>query len=308
MSWLDRVFVLALPWVPRPIMRRLSRRYIAGEERAAALDLGSQLAGAGYRITYDLLGESVTDRSDVARAAGEYRELIRELIQRGQELNVSVKPTLMGLLIDEELCYREMEILVEEAQASGGFVRFEMEDSSTTDGTLRVFHRLRERFGDTVGCVLQSMLLRTPADAEALLAVDAPLNVRLVKGIYVEPPLIAHQDDPAISAAYLATLEVLLSGGASVAVATHDEKLVAGLEALVDAHPAWAERCELQLLLGVREEVRQEWKHRGHPVRVYVPYGSSWLPYVLRRLKGNPKLARYAFLGLFGKREQLADL
>ncbi len=305
MTWFDRLLVLGMPLVPRPFVRRLGRRYVAGEERPAALELGARLESAGYGVTYDVLGESVSDRSDVEAALEEYRALFRDLRGRGLELNLSTKPTQMGLLIDEDLCFDAVSELVAMAAEHGGFVRYEMEDSPTTDATLRVFARLRQAHGGRVGCVLQSMLRRTEADVDALLADEQPLNVRLVKGIYVEAEEVAFQEPREINDAFLVALRRLLEGGAFVGAATHDDALVNGMQALIAERPEWRDRCELQMLLGVREDLRQRARADGLPVRVYVPYGAHWLPYVQRRLRKNPRLARLAMLGLFRKREAL---
>jgi len=305
MSLFDRIFASTMPLVPRPIVRRLSTRYIAGEKLAEALLSGEALQGAGYHVTYDILGEAVSDRAGVEAAADEYSELLAALIERKLERNISLKPTQMGLDISEDFCFEMVARIAREAKAADAFVRFEMEDSPTTDGTLRVFDRLRTEFGATVGCVLQSMLFRTEDDASRLVAIDQPLSVRLVKGIYVEPEDCAFQDPAEVNAAYLRTLAVLLEGGAQVAVASHDEFLIDGLTNYLKKNPEAKAQVEIQMLLGVREELRQQVRAAGLPVRVYVPYGTQWYPYVIRRLRKNPKLARYAFQGLFRKRENL---
>lgn len=305
MSLFDRLFASAMPLVPRPVVRRLSTRYIAGEELHQALAAGEALQKADYRVTYDILGEAVSDQAGVEAAALQYEQLLQALIDRKLERNLSLKPTQMGLDVSEDFCFETVGRIAARAQAHDAFVRFEMEDSATVDGTLRVFDRLREQVGASVGCVLQSMLFRTESDAERLVSIDQPLNVRLVKGIYVEPAEIAFQDPKEVNDAYLRTLRILLDGGAFVAVASHDEALITGLMAYLEENPAAKERTEVQMLLGVREELRQTVKATGMPVRVYVPYGTQWYPYVVRRLRKNPKLARYALTGLFRRREKL---
>ncbi len=307
MSWLDHLLVRALPLVPRPVMERFAKRYVAGTDREHALEVGASLAGAGYRLTFDLLGEAVRDPAMVAAAAAEYRALLAALEARGLERNVSLKPTQMGLDLDPELCFRTVDALVEDAATRDGFVRFEMEESRTVPATLEVFTRLRERHGGRVGCVLQAMLRRSEDDARALLAAAEPLNVRLVKGIYVEPPEVAFQEADEIVASYLRILRVLLEGGAFVAVATHDERLVEGCASLLEEEPAWREQVELQMLLGVREDYRRRLREAGWPLRVYVPYGERWRAYVTRRLRENPRLARRALFGVFSRRERLTD-
>lgn len=305
MSLFDRIFASTMPLVPRSIVRRLSTRYIAGEDLHSALDVGESLQAADYRVTYDILGEAVSDRAGVEAAADEYLELLAALIERKLERNISLKPTQMGLDVSEDFCFDNVAKILAEAHKHDAFVRFEMEDSPTTDGTLRVFDRLRAAYGGTVGCVLQSMLRRTEDDASRLVGIDQPLNVRMVKGIYVEPEDCAFQDPKEVNAAYLRSLAILLDGGATVAVASHDEVLIQGLQDYLQQNPAAKSQVEVQMLLGVREELRQQVRAMGLPVRVYVPYGTQWYPYVIRRLRKNPKLARYAFQGLFRKREKL---
>lgn len=305
MSWFDRLAARSLPLVPRPVVARLSRRYIAGVAREEALEQGGALERAGYLATYDLLGEAVRNEQEVRAAAAEYHRLLDDLAARGLGRNVSVKPTQMGLDLDENLCFEIVAGIAERATRLGAFVRFEMEESRTVDATLRVFARLRAAFPGAVGCVLQAMLHRTEDDACRLVAAGGPLNVRLVKGVYVEPPEIAFQSAAEVDAAYLRVLRVLLDGGAFVGAATHDDRLALAAAEAREERADFRDRVEVQMLLGVREDLRSRLRERGVPLRVYVPYGPDWHPYVLRRLRQNPKLARYAFLGLFGKREAL---
>jgi len=307
MSWFDSLTASLIPLVPKPIMRRLSTRYIAGEQRVDALKRGAQLARAGYRVTYDQLGEAVSNEAEVAAAVAENQQLLADLVAGELELNISTKPTQMGINISEDLCHDSVAEMLDTASSQGAFVRFEMEESWTVDATLRVFERLRAKYGDTVGIVVQSMLFRTEEDLRKLLAnSDQPLNVRLVKGIYVEPADIAYQSYQDVNDSFLRCLRLLLEGGAYVGVATHDDNLVDALQSMLRENPAWSEQCEIQMLLGVREDLRQRVRADGLPVRVYVPYGEAWHKYVTRRLKKNPKLARYAFLGMFKRGEKLS--
>ena len=305
MSFFDRLIAATVPLVPRPMMRRLSDRYIAGEVRQDAFTRGRQLAGSGYRLTFDQLGEAVHSEQEVQAAAAEYYTLLDELAANGLERNISLKPTQMGLDIGEDFCHDTVSGILSHARELGAFVRFEMEESSTVDATLRVFARLRQGFPGTVGCVLQAMLRRTHGDIETLLEDQAPLNVRLVKGIYVEPETIAFQGREEVNQAYLQDLEQLLRGGAFVGVATHDEQLVAGYRELRARIDGAAAGSELQMLCGVREGMRKQWRESGLPLRVYLPYGHAWRKYVERRLRKNPKLARYALLGMFQRQEKM---
>jgi proline dehydrogenase len=305
MSFFNKMTADALPFVPKALVSKFSTRYIAGECKEDALAQAQLLKDAGYRVTYDVLGEDVGSKDEVEQAAKEYEELLSAIAQAGAEINVSVKPTQMGLDISEDFCAETMHTLCGQVAQLRGFLRFEMEDAPTTDGTLRVFAKLRQQWPEQVGCVLQAMLHRTQSDAENLLKEDKPLNVRLVKGIYVEPADIAYQSYEEVKQSYLTTLETLLKGGAFVGVATHDEHIVEGLETILEKYPQAKERYEIQMLMGVREEYRQIWKDRGHPLRVYIPYGAQWYAYVVRRLRKNPKLAGQAFKGMFGRREKL---
>ncbi|MDP6964126.1 MAG: proline dehydrogenase family protein, partial [Planctomycetota bacterium] len=249
-------------------------------------------------------GEAVTNQSEIDGAANEYLELIDTLVKHDFTVNVSLKPTQMGLNLSQDHCFRTVDEIIKSATKHDGFVRFEMEESSTVSGTLAVFESLRQEHHDKVGCVLQSMLFRTLDDAKQLLQTDpSNLNVRMVKGIYVEPPEIAHQEMSEINASYLETTRLLLEGGAYVAAATHDPAIVEGLNKIVADIPEAKERLEIQMLLGVQEEFRKQVLDSGHKVRVYIPYGEAWHKYVTRRLRRNPRLARLAFMGMFGKRE-----
>lgn len=305
MPFLDRLIAASVPLVPRPLMRRLSSRYIAGENRADALHRGKELAAKDYRLTFDQLGEAVSTKEEVDAAAKEYHDLLDELTAHDLERNISLKPTQMGLDIGEDYCFEVVGDILRHAGELQAFVRFEMEESGTIDATLRVFQRLRTNYPGTVGCVLQSMLHRTEQDARDLLQEEAPLNVRMVKGIYVEPASIAYQDGGEVNDSFVRCNKLLLEGGAFVATATHDDKLVEEYKKLRASIPGAEEGSELQMLCGVREQERRAWHEQGLPLRVYLPYGSAWRKYVERRLRKNPKLARYALLGMWKRQEKM---
>ena len=302
---LDRFFVLAMPLVPKVILRRLGGRYVAGANLSDAVVVGKRLQASGYRLTFDILGEAVSDDREVRAAVSEYMELSEALRENGLEMNLSCKPTQMGLLTDSDLCWDSVSALIEAVSPDHGFIRFEMEDSPTTDATLSIYDKLRSRFGNDIGCVLQSLLRRTDEDVDKLLESPHPLNVRMVKGIYIEPESIAYQDPLEINDSFLRNTKKLLAGGSFVGAATHDESLLLELLEMLELNPSWKEHFEFQMLLGVGENLRRRCLERGIPVRVYVPFGEQWIPYVQRRLRKNPKLARYALLGLFKSREQL---
>lgn len=287
MGLVHAVVLAVLPHVPRPIMRRLSARYIAGETLEEALQRLESLRAQGYPGILDILGEDVEDQAHARAVVRAYQQALDALAARRLDAYVSIKPTHMGLRISEPLALAHYREVAAHGRERGYRVRVEMEDHTTTDGTLRLFEALRAEF-DNVGIVLQSRLLRTPADIDAL--GPGPLDVRMVKGIYIEPRSIAHTGAGPIRDAFLECSRRLWSRGARVALATHDAELAERLFALARAMDVPPERYELQVLLGVQEPLWARWSAAGHTVRVYVPYGPEWRPYSLRRLKRNPQI------------------
>ncbi len=291
--------------VPKPILRKLGGRYVAGATLDEALLLGKRLATNNYQLTFDILGEAVADKDDVTATVYDYLKMAEAIIEHDLELNMSCKPTQMGLLVNEDLCYQSIAEILKAIIQHNGFLRFEMEDAPTTDATLRVYQRLREKFGNATGCVLQSMLKRTDNDVANLLKSSDPLNVRMVKGIYLEPESIAFQNPAEVNNSFIRNTSAILAGGGFVGAATHDSALVDELLIILEKNPEWKSRCEIQMLLGVGEDLRVKCRDAGIKVRVYIPFGGQWLPYVQRRLRKNPKLARYALLGLVKRKESL---
>jgi proline dehydrogenase len=288
-SLLDRAVVTVLPAVPKPVVRRLSSRYIAGAGLDDALRVVRALNAAGKVATVDVLGEEVTQRSEAEGIASEYVAALDAFERDGLDANVSVKPTALGLKLGYDLCKRNLDGVVAAAEPTNRFVRIDMEDSSTTDETLRLFRELRDEGHGRVGPVLQASLRRTVADAAAL----AGASVRLCKGIYVEPESIQFRDDQEVRASFVESLRALLDGGCYAAIATHDEWLVARALEAIAARGLGPGEYEFQMLLGVRPELGDRLVRDGHRLRIYVPYGSQWYEYSLRRLQENPKIAGY---------------
>jgi len=283
----DRAIVRLLPAVPRSVVQRLSAPYIAGATLGEARATVARLNDKGKLATVDVLGEEVRRAAEAEAVAHAYHAALDAIAADRLDANVSVKLTALGLEIDRDLCRSLIATVVADAAGRGIFVRIDMEHSACTDDTLRIYRELREFGRDNVGIVLQSYLRRTLADV-AHLAELRP-NVRLCKGIYVEPPSIAFPGRAAIRTSFVQVLDALFEQGCYVGVATHDEWLigktlerVAGMER--DAY-------ELQMLLGVREGRATELVEAGHRLRVYVPYGDRWYEYSLRRLQENPALA-----------------
>ena len=289
MALLDRAIVKLLPAVPRQVVRRISTRYIAGPELRDAMRVVGELNVGGKLATVDVLGEEVLEAAAASRLVAAYREVLAEIERSGLDSNVSVKPTALGLKLDLDLCRENLAAVVDDAAARGNFVRIDMEDSSTTSDTLRLYRELRESGRENVGVVLQSYLRRTVADVRSL--ADLEPNVRLCKGIYAEPPELAFPDFDAVRASFVEALDALLDANAYVGIATHDEWLIQrGLERVQGLA---REAYEFQMLLGVRPGRAEELVAEGHRLRVYVPFGREWYQYSLRRLQENPKVAGY---------------
>jgi proline dehydrogenase len=289
--------VRTLPLMPRALVWQVARRYVAGSTLADAVDTVRRLNGEGAMATLDVLGEEVADPSLANAAVEEYLAVLAAVHEHRLDANLSIKPTMFGLKIDQALCAANIERLVAAAQARGTFVRIDMEDRTTTDFTLRLYRDLQARYGN-VGVVLQAYMRRTLRDLDEL-AVERP-NVRLCKGIYVEPRQVAWKGYETVRAAFVAALEKALAAGIYVGIATHDEYLVCAATALLDRYRVPRERYEFQMLLGVEDELRHILIAGGHRLRVYVPFGGDWYLYSLRRLRENPAIAGHVARSVLG--------
>jgi proline dehydrogenase len=288
---LDRAIVRLLPAVPQPVVERLAQRYIAGAELKDARETVRRLNGEGKMATIDVLGEEITSEADAAAIVRAYQDVFADIEHCGLDSNVSVKLTALGLKLDYDLCRANLESVVRDAARRGNFVRIDMEDSSCTDDTLRLYRELREAGHDNLGVVLQAYMRRTVDDIHRL--ADLTPNVRLCKGIYVEPPEIAFRDFEAVRANFVKALRELFDAGAYVGIATHDEWLVDEGRRMVSERRLETSEYEFQMLLGVREDLGRRLVADGHRLRIYVPFGRQWYAYSLRRLQENPKIAGY---------------
>jgi proline dehydrogenase len=289
MAVLDRAIVRLLPAVPRPVVKRLSRRYIAGEELSEACRVVKRLNEDGKLATLDVLGEEVTTREEALALVEAYRDVFETIRSEGLDSNVSVKPTGLGLSIDRNVCRQNLADLVRGAEERSNFVRIDMEDASTTSDTLEVYRELRAEGLSSVGVVLQARLRRTLDDISAL--ADLRPNVRVCKGIYLESPDIAYQGMQAIRENFVNAIDDLLEAGAYVAVATHDGWVIDRAKELLEQHGKKREEYEFQMLLGVGDELGDQLVREGHRLRVYVPFGRRWYEYSVRRLQENPAMA-----------------
>jgi proline dehydrogenase len=299
LSLVDSAIVRLLPAVPKQVVRRISEHYIAGEELDDALRVVLELNAEGKLATLDVLGEEVTDPEEARAIAGAYREAIDAFKRGSLDSNISVKPTALGLNLSYELFRENLEDVVRHAAERDNFVRIDMEDSSTTDDTLRIYRELREVGHDNVGIVLQARLKRTIDDVRSL--AELRPNVRICKGIYLEPPEIAFRDFDAVQASFVQTLEELLDGGSYVGIATHDEWLLEQGKRLVAERGLGQDDYEFQMLLGVRPSLGDELVREGHRLRIYTPFGRHWYSYSLRRLQENPKIAGYIAADTFNR-------
>jgi proline dehydrogenase len=290
---LDRAIVRLLPAVPKPVVQRLSSRYIAGSSIDDAVRVVARLNAKGKLATVDVLGEEITSADEAHAIAAQYHDVLARIDANGLDANVSVKLTGLGLELDYDLCRENLQAVLLDARARGSFVRIDMEDSSTTDRTLRLYRELRDAGHENVGVVLQAYLRRTEDDLAGL------ENVRLCKGIYVEPVAIAYRGFDEVRANYVRCLEALVAQGSYVAIATHDEYLIR--EALRVVRDLPHDRYEFQMLLGVRPDRADSLVASGHRLRVYVPYGMQWYEYSLRRLQENPRIAGYVAADTVGR-------
>lgn len=296
-SLFDRLVVTGLPFVPRPVVRRVASRYVAGETLEDALAAARALSEEGAMSTLDVLGESVSRKEQTLATRDEYLRVLDAIAASKLPANVSVKPTAIGLAIDPALALENCRAICTRAAEHGVFVRLDMEDSPFTTATLDLAVALKAEF-PAVGVVVQAYLRRTLADLDRLVAVS--MNVRVCKGIYVEPRALAYKDRATVVSNFAALVEKLLAAGCYVGIATHDDACVQRCLAVVDRLRLRPEAYEFQMLLGVDPELRKVLLSSGHRLRVYVPYGRDWHAYSMRRLKENPAIAGHVARGLLG--------
>ncbi len=297
MNLLNIVISRTLPIVPKPLVGRVSRRYIAGETLDDAIIVVRALNATGCTATLDVLGEFISTPAEAERNAGTYVDVLERIDRERIDSNISIKPTSLGLLIDPELCYENVRRLVSRAGQLGNFVRIDMEDSSCTQATLEIFYRLRGEFTN-VGVAIQAYLRRTLDDCARLAEIGA--NIRVCKGIYAEPRRIAFKDKEIIRRNFIEATRILLTRGSYVGIATHDEILVWEAQQIVRDMGLAREAYEFQMLLGVDPQLRALILEAGHRMRIYVPFGSQWYAYSMRRLRENPSIAGHILKATLG--------
>jgi proline dehydrogenase len=299
---LNRLITSILPYLPKRFVWIFSKRYIAGQELQDAISVTRKLNSQRIKATMDLLGEFQTRAEKIAHYQQEYIRLMEESVKQGLDNSFSVKPTMFGLLLDKDLCYRTLREIVAKAASFGRFVRIDMEDTQCTDMEIDLYKKLLNEFPGHVGLVLQAYLKRTLDDLKDLVSFDQGrglINIRICKGIYNEPAELAFHAREEINRNFLIDLEFMFRNRIYAAIATHDKKLINGAYRLVEQYKITKDLFEFQMLYGVTPELRKSIVDKGYTMRVYVPYGKDWFNYSTRRLKENPVMALHIIKALF---------
>jgi len=298
LPFFNKALVFFVQLLPKNVVWIFSKKYIAGKTLQSAVDLVKKLNSRGIYATIDVLGEQVKNKEESLEAKNKCLQVLDAIAENKLMANLSVKPTQMGLSIDEEFAFAQIEELVKKARSINNFVRIDMEDSPYTDATFRIYERLRDRY-DEVGVVVQAYLKRSYDDVKRLNSFKA--NYRLCKGIYIEPAAIAIKDKQGIRDNYLKILELIFRSGKYVGIATHDEYLINNAYKMIKDMNLPVDKMEFQMLLGVREDLRDKIS-RDYKMRIYVPFGNDWYQYSIRRLKENPQIAGHIFKNIFSSR------
>lgn len=300
----NRMIAGLLPHMPKKLVWMFSKEYIAGETLEEAISNAKKLNAEGIITTIDVLGEFITTLEEAEANKEEYLQVIEEAEKAGVDGNYSLKPTFFGLLLDKDVAYRHIREVVAKAATYDNFVRIDMEDSPCTDMEIDMYRRLKAEFPANVGLVVQSYLKRTHRDIENLKDIndpEHPVNLRVCKGIYIEPDAIAYKDYHEINSHFLDDIEYMFQEGMYPAIATHDIPLIEGAYKLIDKYKVPKDKYEFQMLYGVTPALRKSIIDKGHRMRVYVPFGKQWFGYSTRRLKENPKMAGVVIKALFRK-------
>ncbi len=296
MSFINTIVVNIVRLMPENVVWIFSKRYIAGKKLEDAINIVKSLNDKGIHATIDVLGEAIQNKMEAVRDKDECLQVLDAINNNNLMANLSIKPTQMGLGIDEDFAYRQVEELCNKAKSINNFVRIDMEDSPYTDATFRLFKRLKQKFNN-VGVVVQSYLRRSLSDVIELNKLGT--NYRLCKGIYIEPEEIAFKGRQEIRDNFIAILKQMFLDGNYVGIATHDEYLINEAYRLIDEMKIPKDKFEFQMLLGIREDLRDKINSDGYKVRIYVPFGEHWYKYSMRRLKENPQVAGHIIKNLF---------
>ena len=297
--WLSNRRWMARVALGTPLLRRMPLRFVAGTTLDQAVEAVRSLNAAGASATLDVLGESVDDRESADRAAASYVRAIERIAAERLDANVSIKLTQMGLDLGVDECLAVLAPVAAAGDRHGIFIRIDMESSGYTDRILEVVDRLRAD-GHDAGPVIQSYLRRSPADVERLAA--GRVRTRICKGAYAEGPEVAHQERAAVGDAFVSLCEQLLRADAYPGVATHDPEMIRRVSAVARKHGVSPDRFEFQMLYGVRRDLQRRLVADGYRLRVYVPFGTEWYPYFMRRLAERPANVVFVLRSIFGER------
>jgi proline dehydrogenase len=297
MNLVNRLILSLIQSLPKPVVKRFALRYIAGEELDDAVRVIGAINSKKMMGTMDVLGENVTTREESLAAVRECEAVLHSINKNHLDANLSIKLTQFGLKIDEEFCYSNVKRLLDIAYGCNHFVRIDMEDSSTTSATLKLYERLRSNGFENVGVVIQANMRRSEEDVQRLIPMKP--NIRLCKGAYLEPEAIALQDRGEIRINFMKLFKMILEGKCYVGIATHDDLLISSAYQSIQEMNLHQSDYEFQMLYGVRSKLRDKIVADGHRLRVYVPFGRAWYAYWMRRFKENPQMIRYVFRALF---------
>jgi proline dehydrogenase len=284
--------------------RRAARRFVAGETLDEAVAVVKELNRRGLKAILNEVGESVTTQAEVSQAAATFHEILRRIDAEGLDADISLKPSHVGLAFGPDFCYEIIAAIVETARQYRNMVEIDMEGSPDVDATLGVYHRLLDTFGGGVRLAIQSYLYRTPADVQRI--IERGGAIRLVKGAYQEPPEIAYQGKKEINGASIRVMELFFTPEARakrayLILGSHDPQLIEWLVRETQARGIDPHEFEIQMLLGIRRDEQQRLADLGYQVRVYVPFGSAWYPYFMRRLAERPANVFFISRAMLGK-------
>ena len=296
-NFFNKAIVAVVSKLPKGIVFIFAKKYIAGVTIEDATRVVKELNSKGILATMDVLGEAISTKEEALDAHKKCNEVLSVIEEHNLNSNLSIKPTQMGLMIDPEFAYGLIAGLVERAGKTGNFLRLDMEDSSTTDSILKLLRKLREKY-DNTGVVIQAYLKRSIDDVLSLTKIGT--NFRLCKGIYVEPEAIAIKGKQPIRDNFMKLLDAMIKNGSYVGIATHDEYLIDESLKYIKANNIDKSKFEFQMLLGVREDLRDKINAMGYRIRIYVPFGKDWYLYSIRRLKENPEVALQITKSVFG--------
>lgn len=298
----NRFIAFLLPYMPRNFVWLFAKRYVAGKNIDDAILEAKKLNKEGIKVTLDVLGEFIKNLDEAEVNKKEYLDIIEVAEKEKIDGNYSLKPTMFGLLLDKNVCYKHIREIVAKAAGYGNFVRVDMENSPCTNLEIELFRKLKAEFPKNVGLVFQAYLKRTLDDIKNLQDLntgDNPINFRICKGIYVEPAEIAYKGYDNVNKHFLEDIEFMIANKIYPGIATHDKPVVEGAYKLIEKYNVPKDSYEFQMLYGVTPELRKSIMDKGHKMRVYVPYGEQWFAYTSRRLKENPKMAWLIIKAIF---------